>query len=182
MSASTACSSPGARRGPARIVALEPHPRTFAKLDFNCRCNGFDRITRLNVGVAAESGVMALHSDGGGNIGNASLLAAVGKGREQVRVAVRPLVEILNDEGITQVDLMKIDVEGYEDRALAPFLAEADAGAAARAICCSKPCMRNSGGSDLRADLLAAGYRVVAETEENLLLSRQVACPGPVRP
>ena len=157
--------------GAARVVALEPHPRTFAKLDFNCRCNGFERITRLNAGVAAEAGEMTLYSDGGGNIGNASLLAAVGQGREKVRVEVRPLAQILKEEEIGRIDLMKIDVEGYEDRALAPFFAEADARLWPRHLLL-ETVHAKLWRQDLKADLVAAGYRIAAETEENLLLSR----------
>ena len=167
--------------GAARVVALEPHPRTFAKLDFNCRCNGFGRITRLNAGVAAEAGEMTLYSDGGGNIGNASLLAAVGNGREEVRVAVRPLAQILKEEEIERIDLMKIDVEGYEDRALAPFFAATDASLWPRHLLL-ETVHEKLWRRDLRDDLLAAGYGITAETGENLLLSRQVAGAPPLGP
>ncbi len=160
--------------GTARVVALEPHPRTFAKLDFNCRCNGFDGVRRLNAGVAAEAGVMTLHSDGGGNIGNASLLAAVGRGKEQVQVAVRPLAEIMREEGIERIDLLKIDVEGFEERALAPFFAVADASLWPRHLLL-ETVHAKLWERDLAADLIDAGYRVLAETEENLLLGLRTA-------
>lgn len=155
----------------ATVLALEPHPRTFAKLDFNCRCNGFDGITRLNVGVAAEVGEMILYSDGGGNIGNASLLAEIGQGSEEVRVAVRPLLHILREQAIRGVDLMKIDVEGYEDRALGPFFNEAEEDLWPRHLLL-EIVHAGSWQRDLKGDLLASGYRLAAETEENLLLSR----------
>lgn len=158
--------------GAARIVALEPHPRTFAKLDFNCRCNGFANIVRLNSGVAAEAGEMTLYSDGGGNIGNASMLAEVGVGRAQVRVAVRPLRDILQDLKVGRVDLMKIDVEGYEDRALVPFLAASDPALWPHRLLLETVHER-MWRHDLRARLDHAGYRVAAETEENVLLARQ---------
>ncbi len=157
--------------GTATVIALEPHPRTFAKLDYNCRCNGFERIVRLNAGVAAEEGEMTLLSDGGGNIGNASFLAEAGGDRRQVRVAVRPLLDVLQERDVRRVDLMKIDVEGFEDRALLPFFGEAEEALWPRRLLL-ETVHASLWARDLRAELSAAGYRTVAGTEENVLLAR----------
>nr|WP_232309053.1 hypothetical protein [Gluconobacter cerinus] len=54
---------------------------------------------------------------GGGRIG-------AGHG---VAVRIRPLLDILKACDVTAVHVLKIDIEGYEDRALLPFFREAPA-------------------------------------------------------
>lgn len=155
--------------GTARIVALEPHPRTFAKLDFNCALNGFGRVSRINAGAGAREEETVLLSDGGGNIGNASLLSAVGGGREKTAIRLRPLTGVLADEDVTQVDLLKIDVEGFEDQALLPFFETAERTLWPHHLLL-ETVHRRFWQRDLLAVLAGAGYEEVGRTEENVLL------------
>ena len=46
-------------------------------------------------------------------------------GTDAVHVPCRPLTAILDLAGISAIDALKIDIEGAEDLALAPFLREA---------------------------------------------------------
>ena len=41
---------------------------------------------------------------------------------DQGSIQMRSLKSIVEDEGIKHIDALKIDIEGYEDKALAPFL------------------------------------------------------------
>ena len=105
-----------------RVVALEPHPRTFAKLRFNILANEAGNVVLLNVAAGDEEGTALLRFDGGGNIGGASLLQ-VRQGAPEITVPipVRPLKSLLEKAGVTRPDVIKIDVEGFEDRGLLPY-------------------------------------------------------------
>ena len=50
-------------------------------------------------------------------------------------VAVKPLVSILVEEGVTKINVLKIDIEGFESRVLTRFFAEAPCKLWPRYIC-----------------------------------------------
>jgi FkbM family methyltransferase len=107
----------------ARILAAEPQPGIVDRLRFNVQANaGFD-FQVATVAVADREGQIELlidNRDSGGTRLNNGLVQA--DGSETVRVQCRPLAAILRDAGITAIDALKIDIEGAEDLALAPFL------------------------------------------------------------
>jgi FkbM family methyltransferase len=160
------------RAGPAaRVIAFEPHPRTFAKLAFNQA----DGVVAKNLAIAAEAGTMPLYSDGGGNIGHASLLkegAGAVRGMETVEVA--PLASVLAGLGIERVDLLKIDVEGFEDRALLPLFEQAPEALWPRAILI-ETVLAGLWQRNCLSELAAHGYRKAGETAENVLLQRETS-------
>ncbi|MEO9613250.1 MAG: FkbM family methyltransferase [Nitratireductor sp.] len=159
--------------GPSgRVLAFEPHPRTFAKLAFNVAANDNGAIVARNLAIAETAGTMTLHSDGGGNIGHASLLAeAAGTVRAGHEVAVRPLAAEIADQGLTRIDLLKIDVEGFEDRALLPFFDQAEPSLWPAAILI-ETVLSQLWRTDCLAVLAHRGYVVAGETAENVLLAR----------
>jgi hypothetical protein len=61
-------------------------------------------------------------------------LLAKRPGNPSIIVSGRPLVAILADARIDRIDALKIDIEGAEDEALMPFLAEAPAALLPRLI------------------------------------------------
>jgi FkbM family methyltransferase len=157
----------------ARIIAFEPHPRTFAKLAYNLAANGADTVMAMNLAIAAEAGTMPLYSDGGGNIGHASLLkegAGAVRGVETVEVA--PLASVLADLGVERVDLLKIDVEGFEDRSLLPLFDQAPETLRPRAILI-ETVLSELWQRDCLSELATHGYRKAGETAENVLLQRE---------
>ncbi len=161
--------------GSANIVAFEPHPRTFAKLKFNCAANGFGNIVCINAGIGPSEGEAILFSDGGGNIGGASMLREASGDAVSDAVQITRLDEQLRNLGVSSIDLLKIDIEGYEDRALMPFFSEAgNSGLFPRAILL-ETVHRSLWQDDLLDRLANLGYRVTAQTEENVLLQRQIA-------
>ena len=113
----------GNRVHDARIVAFEPHPRTHAKLLFNLSANDLPTGDVLNCALGEVETTMALWSDGGSNIGHTSLLPeGTANAKVSVDVPVRVLPDVLRERGVARVDLLKIDIEGFEDRALMPLL------------------------------------------------------------
>ncbi|MBS1069826.1 FkbM family methyltransferase [Gluconobacter cerinus] len=104
----------------ARVIAIEPNPVLFGRLATNMRLNGM-RADLLRVAVGDQEGsgqLVQVNGDfGGGRMG-------AGHGAP---VQIRPLLDILQRCDVTAVHALKIDIEGYEDRALLPFFREAPA-------------------------------------------------------
>jgi FkbM family methyltransferase len=157
--------------GPAGVViALEPHPRTFAKLEFNRAANGAENVRCLNVASGPETGAATLSFDGGGNVGGASLRAdGVGKGDVDVTVSDRPLADIISEQKVGCVDVVKVDVEGYEDRALLPYFACAPKAFWPRTIMI-ETVLSDRWERDCLAELAELGYERAAATTENVIL------------
>ncbi len=156
--------------GTARVIAFEPHPRSFSKLWFNCTINGFRSINCINAAVGAHKGEASLFSDGGGNVGGASLRGEAIVPNRSDRVAVVGLAETLSALDIPVIDLLKIDVEGYEDEALLPLF-DADAAFWPRHILL-ETVHAGLWQRDVDKALRDHGYRVIGQTAENSLFSR----------
>jgi FkbM family methyltransferase len=105
------------------IVAVEPRPDLLARLAFNlalARRAGAvaeDVTLRLVPVAMSDRDGEATLSDGGGEGGRR--LVAAGPG---MRVPVKPLAGLVGELGLDRIDVLKIDVEGHEDRVLPPFL------------------------------------------------------------
>lgn len=156
----------------ARALALEPHPRTFAKLSFNIAANSARNVVALDLGAGEESALVQLYFDGGGNVGQSSMLAAGAGGAARPRdVRIEPLPDLLAAEGFTTIDLLKIDVEGYEDRALLPLFTKGPAMLWPAALLI-ETVQRDLWETDCIAFLTERGYRQAGATAQNLLLVR----------
>jgi FkbM family methyltransferase len=152
-----------AKRG-AKLVAIEPLPAMFQRLKFNMALNGFTAaLFNLAVGPAAGSARIALSGDLGG-----SSLAVEGEG---LTVPVRTLFSVLAEAEVETIDVLKIDVEGYEDRVLGPFLDTAPETLWPRAIIIEHNAPERW-EHDIIARLQSAGYRRRARNRGNTLLVR----------
>jgi FkbM family methyltransferase len=153
-----------------RVIALEPHPRTFAKLEYNRAANDAENLRCLNLAAGPQAGTARLGFDGGGNVGGASLLdAGTAGGGIDITVAVRPLADILAQEGVRHIDAAKVDVEGYEDRALLPYFDHAHKERWPRTVMI-ETVLRDRWERDCLAELTGHGYERAAETAENAIL------------
>lgn len=103
------------RVGPTgRVLAFEPSPDTFALLRRNLELNPMPWVRLHALALGTRSGLATLHAaePGRGNPAADTLMPA--EGRMPVQVAVRPLDEVLAEDGVTRVDHLKVDVEGAE--------------------------------------------------------------------
>lgn len=118
-----------------RILAFEPNPPTRSRLLFNIACNrqqySQGRVTVLDKGVADQRCEFVLQLDAQ-NLGassikqhNRSRRVADDIGNRDITIHCEPLLAILQAEEVQQVDVLKIDIEGAEDQAMAPYLREA---------------------------------------------------------
>ena len=97
-----------------RVIAVEPNPRNVALLRQSAKDNGFDNIDVVAVALGERPGAAALETDGS----NGRLIPIDGPPLQAVEasfvVATFPLDTVLNEVGVTRVDVVKIDVEGAE--------------------------------------------------------------------
>jgi FkbM family methyltransferase len=104
-----------------RVLALEPDPRMYDLLVRAVRKSNLAHVTTLPLAAGAISGTAALvgFAEGDGNFGVSKLAGGGHSDCEQFSVTVRRLDDILAEERLEDVDLLKMDIEGYEGFAIA---------------------------------------------------------------
>ena len=157
-----------------RVLAVEPAPRTHAKLAANVAANRgrIGDVILRQVAIAEEAGTVTLYANAGSNAGQSSLLAeGAGKSGVAVTVEALPLADLLKGEGIDGIAAMKIDVEGFEDRIVDAVLALPQETWPRRLQVETEH--RALWRRDAVASLREAGFAAVLETTENVVLQRR---------
>jgi FkbM family methyltransferase len=104
------------------VLAWEPHPELFRVLDRNVASlsaqHRFARVTLRNaaLGSAAGGAALVVPDDNASNDSTSRLVHEASASVRSIRVTVETLDEVLGD---TDVGVMKLDVEGSEQQALA---------------------------------------------------------------
>lgn len=146
-----------------RVLSIEPNPVVLERLTFNAGLNGFDkRISAEQAGVSDSEGSFDLTLDDT-NLGGSSLVAE--RSTRKINVACYKLLSLVQKHQLPKMDALKIDIEGAEDRALIPFLAEAPRSLYPKIII-----LENSPSDwkqDLPAALAKAGYTLQKTTRMN---------------
>ncbi len=152
------------------IVAIEPDPALLSRLAFNLRqaeaagrIGTGVRVVPLAVAVGDRDGEAVLST--AGDEGSRSLLGA-GAGRA---VRLRSLAGIVAEQGLARVDVLKIDVEGYEDKVLPPFFRTAPVALRPRLVIIEH-LSRARWSEDCIAQCLSLGYRQRGTTRNNTFL------------
>ncbi len=162
-----------AKAGPsARILAVEPQPDVFDRLTYNIRQNPFGTVKAVACAVADKPGELTLFLDPR-NKGESSVKIVGPSQAGTVRVPAVTLLDLLQQEGFTRVDAMKLDVEGAEDLILDPFFSTAPPSLHPTFFIIEDG--RGQWQTNLPALLEAKGYRLVGHTQLNLLYERSPA-------
>jgi FkbM family methyltransferase len=152
-----------------KVIAIEPHPITHARLAFNRDASDFTQVTLVAAAAGASDGELVIETDGD-NLG-ASHIVSVERAGSAIKVPSWRLQRILDDAGVTHVDALKIDVEGYEDRVLTGFFKDAPPSLWPRAVVIEH-LSRNEWLDDCIAGMRARGYAETGKTRSNTLLVR----------
>ena len=157
----------------SRIVAFEPNPIMAERLRTNLDLNGLtEKVEVAEVALGESNGEASLHLVES-NLGQSSLRAV--DSVKSISVAVRPLVHYLPDQSqLYDIFVIKVDVEGFEDQVLVPFLTAVPPKSIPDAILLET---RNddSWNADLRTVLKQRGFVPFFEGEEqNTLFLRPV--------
>ena len=108
------------RRG--RVLACEPNPRVAARLRDNAALSGVPQLEVHEIAIGDRCGTTDLyvpldHRHGGGGSLHEETHAALA-GNEKVDVPLRTIDALVEETGVHGVDLVKIDIEGFEAPAL----------------------------------------------------------------
>lgn len=101
----------------ARCLSIDANPAMIERCQRNLNLNEFRSAVCKNVGVAAEVGTLEFHvPENRHSLGSFGSVAR-GKGPQRsFQVVTRPLNDILLDENLAEVDILKIDIEGFEPK------------------------------------------------------------------
>ena len=150
-----------------KVIAVEPHPITHARLAFNREASGFTQVVLVAAAAGPADGELMIETDGD-NLG-ASHIVAGDRAGNAIKVPSLRLQRILTEAGVNRVDALKIDVEGFEDRVLTGFFKEAPQALWPRAVVIEH-LSRAEWQNDCIADMLARGYAETGRTRSNTLL------------
>lgn len=152
----------------ARIIAIEPQPEMVRRLTFNIKTNMLRSIWVFPVALAETAGEVAFginYRDRGG-----SALLSHRPAGERISVPARTLMSILDEVGVNHIDAIKIDIEGAEDEAIAPFLATTPASLLPRLIIIEDS--RTEWKHDLFDMFERLGYHEDGRSKHNRILVR----------
>ncbi|MEJ8475156.1 FkbM family methyltransferase [Roseibium algae] len=154
----------------AEVLAIEANPQTAAKLAFNIQANSLDQVRLEEVAIGDQEGTLSLWSEPT-NCGFATLVEDLTTGEwagdwSAKQVAVRPLADVVAEQGLTRIDLLKVDVEGFEDRVVLPFLRTTDRTMWPSVIMLETNC-RPHWAEDCTSELEALGYKAAGSTHDN---------------
>lgn len=157
--------------GPSgKVIAIEPHPVTHARLAFNRTASDFNQVILVAAAAGPADGELMIETDGD-NLG-ASHIVSGEPGSGAFKVPSRRLQRILDDAGVTRVDALKIDVEGFEDRVLTGFFKEAPASLWPAAVVIEH-LSQDEWLNDCIADMQVRGYIATGKTRSNTLLIKK---------
>jgi FkbM family methyltransferase len=152
-----------------KVIAIEPHPVTHARLAFNAKASGFPQVRLVAAAAGPADGELMIETDGD-NLGASHIVTGAPSGNA-FRVPSLRLQRILAEAGATHVDALKIDVEGFEDRVLTGFFRDAPETLWPRAVVIEH-LSRDEWTDDCIADMRARGYVEQGRTRSNTLLAR----------
>lgn len=102
-----------------RVIAIEAHPLSFAILKNFCRLNGLNNVTALHVALMDKPGTVRIIESAGDWVENA---VDNGGGASGIRVRAGTLDDICQEQGVRDVDFLKMNIEGAERFALPGML------------------------------------------------------------
>jgi FkbM family methyltransferase len=101
-----------------RVLACEPQERLWPVITKNIFLNGFANVQLLPFAVAEQPGEAVINLYPSVNTGSSNISNTKRRWETQQRIKLLPLTDILGSLRGGNVDLMKVDVEGFEHKVL----------------------------------------------------------------
>lgn len=135
------------------VLAYEPHPGLCKQMKYNLSINTGRNISVFECAISDQLGKAWLKTNTK-NLGQTRL-----ETEGDVEVECTTLQTVVEQEQLSRIDALKIDIEGHEDKALLPYLRDAPESLLPRAIVCEVN--KNLWDEDPLDIALARGYREV---------------------
>ena len=100
------------------VFAIEPHPGICSQLKYNCSLNPALNIHVRDYAVSDTQGKVTMKT------GTEISISRIDE-EGDMEVESITLADVVERENLTKINALKIDVEGYEDRVLVPYLRQA---------------------------------------------------------
>ena len=141
----------------ARVIALEPFPSTFAKLQAVIAKNGIgSQVFCEQAAISAFSGVLHMQSDETIKSHSRKTMDGVSVPEQTIAVPSLGLADLLEKYDADEVDYIKVDIEGGE----VPLFRDVNPGTLLRAKRIGVECHSNEGQQLVWERLKAAGFRL----------------------
>ena len=158
--------------GATRIIGIEPNPVVLNRFKENIRFNKFEKKIKtfqLGIGEKIENRDLYLSKV---DLGSSSVVGE-NDNLDKIRIKMLPLDVFLKRESVGRVDVMKIDIEGFEDKALFPYFEKLNNKHYPKLIL-----MEDSSQKEWEKNilnwLLSNGYYVLARTRGNILIASEI--------
>ena len=99
-----------------RVISIEAVPSHVAALKENIKLNGINNVSLIESAVGDSTGFVTLTRPSGGNLGSFTVGSV--RGEEAYSVPLGRIDDLLKGREINSIDLIKMDIEGSEYRAL----------------------------------------------------------------
>jgi FkbM family methyltransferase len=99
------------------VFSFEPDPKNYMRFSYNLSLNNFQNITLINKGIGNSIGSFTLLNTKGNNAGMNKIIShdmLIKDSTETVQIEVITLDSFIQNNHIKMVNLIKIDVEGFE--------------------------------------------------------------------
>jgi FkbM family methyltransferase len=157
----------------SQIVMIEPDPALIERFQFNLsQARSHNRVSRNLSVTCACVAISDQDGDGilstNGSEGSRHLLSEASEG---LNVKLKTLSRLAQEEGLAKIDIMKIDVEGHEDKVLPPFLSRAPETVWPSAIIIEH-LAKARWKIDCIGDAVSKGFSIAWTTTNNTVLTR----------
>ena len=160
----------------SKIVAIEPNPILIKRHEDNIsllkkKIKGLDnKIFLENYAIGEFEKDLYLDL----NLGYGSARVIENKIKNSINIKMQPLLDILKKNQIERIDCLKIDIEGYEDRALKPFFQNASKNLYPKHMVLEHTSQSEWEDKNFIKFLLSLGYKKINKTRGNLCLSLKI--------
>lgn len=97
-----------------RVLSIEADPENFSILQRNILLSSLCNVTAMNIAISDTTGSTELYLGDASNVGTNSLAIPFNSSGRSITVQTKTLDDVLKVQGITQVNLVKADIEGAE--------------------------------------------------------------------
>lgn len=155
--------------GKGTVLAIEPLPQLVERTATNVELNNLTNVQLVHGGVGPTKGTLTLYAVPN-QLGQSSMVKT--PGAKAQKVPVQPLQSIVKASGLKRINVLKIDIEGYEDQALLPFFKTAPKTLWPQHIFMEVE-HRAKWQTDAVKSLARLGYKTAWSNKNDILLSRK---------